>query len=256
MMVGMKMMKVKISATSDLHGNLPEINQEFDLLLICGDICPSHNHNKLYQKEWLETCFCEWIKYITNQNNKVIIIPGNHDFYFENILEEKKRDLENKCLGKLKILYHEEYNEAFINENGEILLLKIFGTPYCSVFGNWAFMRSDAYLKEKFAEIPNDIDILISHDAPNIYGLGDITEGRYMKAGTGNKILADEIYRIKPRIFHCGHFHSGNHEFQEHEGIWMSNVSFVNEQYRPSNPILNYEYDLEKRIVYYRKDEN
>ena len=77
-----------------------------------------------------------------------------------------------------------------------------------------------------------------------------------MKKGTGNKILADDIYRIKPRIFHCGHFHSGNHQFQEHDGIWMSNVSFVNEKYRPANPILNYEYDLEKRIVYYSKDEN
>ena len=40
---------IKIQVTSDLHGYLPEITKEFDLLLICGDVCPAHDHYYAFQ---------------------------------------------------------------------------------------------------------------------------------------------------------------------------------------------------------------
>lgn len=36
-------MAIRIVATSDLHGNLPYIRENFDLMLICGDLCPTAN---------------------------------------------------------------------------------------------------------------------------------------------------------------------------------------------------------------------
>ena len=46
---------------SDLHGFLPYILEEFDLLLIGGDVCPFHNHLRQYQHEWLTHEFRDWL---------------------------------------------------------------------------------------------------------------------------------------------------------------------------------------------------
>lgn len=242
---------IKIAATSDLHGNLPEIEEKFDLMLICGDICPSFYYNvNFFQDEWLRTEFKEWVNKITGPHGKVIMTPGNHDAWFESAKITDINRLEEECNCKLKVLRHQSCSYWHSDEDGEVKNIKIFGTPYCRVFGTWAFMYPDGYLTNAYYSIPEDTDILISHDAPNIYGLGDITEGRYQQKGTGSPILADAICRIKPKIFHCGHFHSGNHEFAEHDGIWMANVSLVNEQYMPVNGILRYEYDsLTKEVT-------
>jgi hypothetical protein len=50
---------------------------------------------------------------------------------------------------KATILIHEEYE--YLSNEGKIY--KVFGTPYCKIFGNWAFMRENETLKEKFSEI-------------------------------------------------------------------------------------------------------
>lgn len=78
---------MKIIVTSDLHGTLPEIKTEFDLLLICGDICPVWNHDRRYQKEWLNTDFADWIKSLPYKNalSRVVCIAGNHDYFLEGI---------------------------------------------------------------------------------------------------------------------------------------------------------------------------
>lgn len=48
---------MKILAFSDCHGQLPNITESFDLLLIAGDICPIDNHSYIFQKEWLSNVF-------------------------------------------------------------------------------------------------------------------------------------------------------------------------------------------------------
>lgn len=35
---------MKVISFSDPHGVLPKIEEPFDLMLICGDICPVDNH--------------------------------------------------------------------------------------------------------------------------------------------------------------------------------------------------------------------
>ena len=70
---------MKICVTSDLHGNLPTI-EECEMLLICGDILPlkiQMNHRK--SKKWLLNEFKEWIK--SQPVKQTVFIAGNHDFY-------------------------------------------------------------------------------------------------------------------------------------------------------------------------------
>lgn len=243
---------MKFLATSDIHGYLPNITEEFDLLMICGDICPATDHSVYYQEKWVKTIFTQWINSLPYKTawSKVILVPGNHDFWFERMSVAQKLEIEMLCSHRMKILRHDEYEFEYPVSDGLDSLI-IFGTPYCSIFGHWAFMVNDETLEKKFSQIENDVDILLSHDSPNIYGLGDVTEGPFKREGSGNPILARHIERIKPLILHTGHFHSGNKNFEERNGTWMANVSYINEDYIPSNAVLSYNFDEEtKKVVY------
>ena len=243
---------MKFLATSDIHGYLPNITEEFDLLMICGDICPATDHSVYYQENWIKTIFTQWINSLPYKTawSKVILVPGNHDFWFERMTEPQKIELEMLCEHRLKILKHDFYEFEYPVSDG-LDSLKIFGTPYCSLFGRWAFMVNDETLEKKFSQIDEDVEILLTHDSPNIYGLGDVTEGPFKQIGSGNRVLPKQIERIKPLIYHCGHFHSGNKKFEERDGIWMANVCYINEDYMPSNEVLSYNFDEEtKKVVY------
>lgn len=239
-------------ATSDLHGYLPNITDKFDLLMICGDISPAKNHSVYFQETWLKNIFIKWVNELPFNTpwSKVILVPGNHDFWMERMTSAEKLEIEMLCNHRLKILKHDVYDFEYPVSDG-IDSLRIFGTPYCSVFGYWAFMINDEALEKKYSQIDEDVDILLTHDSPNIYGLGDITEGLYKQEGSGNKILSQHIERIKPYILHTGHFHSGNKTFEERNGIWMANVSYINEDYTPAYDVLTYVFDEEtKKVVY------
>ena len=243
---------MKFLATSYIHGYLPNITEEFDLLMICGDICPATDHSVYYQEKWVKTIFTQWINSLPYKTawSKVILVPGNHDFWLERMSVAQKLEIEMLCSHRMKILRHDEYEFEYPVSDGLDSLI-IFGTPYCSIFGHWAFMVNDETLEKKFSQIENDVDILLSHDSPNIYGLGDVTEGPFKREGSGNPILARHIERIKPLILHTGHFHSGNKKFEERNGTWMANVCYINEDYIPSNAVLSYNFDEEtKKVVY------
>lgn len=230
---------LNILITSDTHGELPIIKSPFDLFLIGGDICPAHDHYYNFQKEWFMTDFVDWINHLPfNQEptkepfSKVVIIGGNHDFFLERVSNKELKEFYEKTNNKVVILKNQEYNWEYLDDNG-INSLKIFGTPYCKIFGFWAFMVSNDKLVEKFNKIPENCDILISHDSPDINGLGVIHSGYNSGTNAGNFVLANAIMEKKPKFVFCGHIHSGNHKFENIDGIWMKNVSYVSEHYYP-----------------------
>lgn len=240
---------MKIVVISDTHGFLPKIEDDFDLLLIGGDIFPTTNHHVVAQMEWM-TSFIEWVKGLPfkDGNSKVILVPGNHDFYLERATKEELKKMEEMSGERLKILRHDIYDFEYPVSDG-IDALRIFGTPYCSIFGKWAFMVKDETLEKKFSQIPEGVDVLVSHDSPNINLLGAIMEGPFKNYTTGNKVLAKHVKRVKPKMFFSGHFHSGRHDFEEIDGTYMANVSFVDEKYKPYGNVLIIEYDGEKREI-------
>lgn len=232
---------IKTNVTSDLHGILPSYVEEFDLMLICGDICPAHDHYFSFQKEWVENEFVEWVNELPFKEtwSKVIMTPGNHDFVFERWGQEDYDRLTRLTGGRLIVLRNQLYEFEYVSPNyGDIEKLRIFGTPYCQQFGRWAFMRDDSVLEKKFAEIPNNVDILISHSAPDIEGYGYVDWGTPYKRNAGCPILAAAIKEKQPRYAFCGHIHSGNHKLQVVDGTAIANVSLCDESYDDSNNIL------------------
>jgi Icc-related predicted phosphoesterase len=82
-------------------------------------------------------------------------------------------------------------------------------------------------------EIPENVDILISHDPPTLGDVGRINQINSWNFGMqcGNSILSEILLEKKPKNAFFGHIHSGCHEFNNIQGINMANVSILNENY-------------------------
>lgn len=224
-------MTLRVAAISDIHGYFPTIEEPADILLIAGDISPLEiQFDKPKMKIWLETEFAYWIKGLPVE--RVFLIAGNHDSYLESISKTNILALQQACV-KLTYLKNEVCD--YVDSYGQVWT--IFGTPYCHIFGNWPFMRSDKYMTEKFKQIPDEVDIIISHDPPFAAGDVDVIleapQHRFERMFThlGNDPLRDRIEKVNYKLLVCGHIHGGSHDFNEE---WKSvNVSYLNEYYEP-----------------------
>ena len=224
---------MKVAVISDLHGHLPiypspywEGIEECELLLICGDILPlSIQSNMPRSRDWLIEEFKPWAASLPVE--QVYFIAGNHDFWFE------KNDIEARKIFSLndKVTYMKNEYLDYYASIQDSKTYRIFGTPYCHMFGNWAFMRGEETLAHKFSEMPDDVDILISHDAP--YGTSDICfEGfSTSKEHIGCPELRDAIIEKKPKYCFHGHLHSSNHGEEILGETKVYNTSILNEQY-------------------------
>ena len=232
---------IKVIAISDLHGHLPKIKEDFDLLLIGGDICPAWDHFYDYQHQWMMDKFLPWVMQLPFRDaaSKVVFIGGNHDVYLDH---EPKPDGENysniytdliKPSGG-RLVYLED--DEFIYESLDGETIKIYGTPWCKVFGHWWFMLKDSKLKLAYDLIPEDVDILLTHDQPAIPPCGFITEGAWAGTDAGNKVLAEAVKEKKPKWVLSGHIHSSPHAVTDFEGIKLTCVSIMNEAYDPVYP--------------------
>lgn len=225
---------MKLAIISDLHGNLPDYYEAFEdveLLLICGDLIPLDiQGNILESKKWFLNKFKPWVYSLSVK--KCYFIAGNHDFLAERNPDWMKEHFPITI--KVSYLCNETATYFYKDKT-----YKIFGTPYCHLFGNWPFMRDYPTLEKYYSLIPNNCDIVISHDAPALAGLGTIHQGDRQGTEAGNYLLSDYILQKKPKYFFGGHIHSGEHSLQEYEGIKLANTSIVDENYNLTyNPLI------------------
>lgn len=158
---------MKICGVSDLHGILVPI-PTCDVLCIAGDVVElTVQRDSADSIVWWETKFVKWINELPCK--KVIIVPGNHDFLFERLLNEpglqefynKMSELTND---KVKFLIDELYEYEGI---------KFYGCPWIAPihWQSWAF--EDLGSQHEYDEYVcpyekiQDCDILITHENPN-----------------------------------------------------------------------------------------
>lgn len=218
----------KIVAISDLHGNLIDIDKEGDILIISGDICPSFDHSLTFQKKWIESSFRAWVESLYNNFNSIVFIAGNHDFIFQ---------------AGIKIDWNERV-QYICDEMLDVDGISIYGTPWTSIFHDWAFMLDDDQLDGKFEMIPENLDILVTHGPA--YGMSDtvLQYSSRSKEKLGSRSLKKHILRAKPRCHIFGHIHSGNHKediliHKDGKYTKFVNVSILDERYEVTyNPFV------------------
>lgn len=137
--------------------------------------------------------------------------------------------------------HEDKYYDLFPNNEKVVFLFddeyiyqntyKIYGTPWCKQFGRWAYMSDN--LKELFDQIPNNLDILITHDAP--YGVSDILLQENCPWANGEHIgnipLAEAIREKNPKIVCHGHLHTTSREFEILGNSKVINCSLKDEFY-------------------------
>lgn len=222
-------------AMSDLHGLLPEVEKPFDLGLLAGDVMElySQKYPKLGE-DWMLGEFMDWINSLPykDEHSKIVLIAGNHDVWLERMPQSNKEmfliALRERSDHRIIYLENELYN---FHCNGE--QISIFGTPWCKIFGNWAFMGNDEWLKHQYSKIPEKVDILLTHDAP--YGTSDRCYGWLDQGRTpihiGNEPLRDAIIEKSPKMCIHGHLHSSNHDVEFLGYTRVYNVSILDENY-------------------------
>ena len=229
-----------IDCISDLHGHYPKLDAG-DLLIVAGDLTKSDTAGQFVQ-------FFIWLS--EQPYRKKIVISGNHD----NILQEippipdsLPESISYLCDSGTEFEYYDPRfpleDEGFLPSGKRTL--KIWGSPWTLRFDGMnphciAFtIDTEEELAEKWALIPDDVDILVTHGPP--WQIRDevetYPEGRFNSAlfdNIGSKSLIEITIKKQPLLHVFGHVHGG-YGRENYEGCIYVNASHVNELYEPVN---------------------
>lgn len=203
---------MRIVAISDTHlrheRSLYPI-PECDLLIHAGDACLEGDLSEVNR-------FAKWLGEQPAKHK--VFVPGNHDWLFE-----KDENLARSLLPAGTIYLRD--NVAVVEG------LKIYGAPWQPEFCSWAFnLPRGAALREKWAKIPDGIDILVTHGPP--YGIRDYSH--FGNEHVGCVDLLDAVRRVKPRVHVFGHVH-GDYGWTRKDGILYVNCAVCDEAYKPTH---------------------
>lgn len=210
--------KVKIVAISDTHNlhwkmKIPEA----DILVHAGDISMEGKLADVRD-------FNEFLGQLPHRHK--IVICGNHDFCFER--DSRARELIT--------------NAVYLQDEAiEVEGVKFYGSPWQPWFFDWAFnLPRGKALADKWAMIPPDTDVLITHGPP--LGVGDLTmQGD--RAGCAD--LLARVQEIKPRFHVFGHIHEGYGVTKDEHTTYVNACSCTIE-YRATNAPIVFEVEVEE----------
>lgn len=134
-----------------------------------------------------------WIRSLPHPHK--IIVAGNHDWCFIH-----DREAAVALLGDAIYL-----QDSAVEIDG----VRFWGSPWQPEFNDWAFnLPRGKPLADKWALVPNDTHVLVTHGPP--HGIGDraATAGR-----TGCKDLLARVHAVQPALHMFGHIHQDG-------GVW------------------------------------
>ncbi len=212
-----------------------------DLLIHAGDIM-----NSGYRPTDI-TDFCKWFDGLEQYDHKVFI-AGNHDRMFEN-LPEKAIEIVNSY----KWIDYLQDDWIIVGDadahDANVKTAKIYGSPWQPEFYNWAFNlpKGGKELEAKWAAIPTDTDILITHGP--VQGHLDASGPPYNEPNLGCSLLRHHIDTVsRPKIHVCGHIHGGyGYEFDGQTHYF--NASILNEQYEYVNKPVTFDWNPETNEI-------
>ena len=223
---------MKITFISDTHSKHNYLTSKaMGNILGSGDILVHAGDSTSVGKSHEIKNFLDWFSN-TDFTHK-IFIAGNHDFAFELI-----HDIAPEY--KEKGVHYLFDSEVVIDD------VKFYGSPWQPEFYNWAFnLPRGEKLAEKWAKIPGNTDILITH-GPAFGMLDWVPSGERV----GCQDLFHRIMEVQPKIHVCGHIHCAYGQKSFHE-VEFLNASVLDERYQHSNKPIVINYNPEtKEIIY------
>lgn len=210
-------MKLRIVAISDTHGHRPWFRiPDGDVLVYAGDIT---RHGRL--EEVIN--FNKFLGILPHSFK--LVIAGNHDACFESQPEASKACLTNGIY----------LRDQSITIQG----VKFYGSPWQPAFRDMAFNlpRGEA-LRDKWAFIPPDTDVLITHGPP--WGQRDRT---FLGSAVGCRDLLKAVGQLRIRLHVFGHIHEAAGQSSNGQTLFV-NASLCNLLYLPLHHPFVYDYEL------------
>lgn len=191
---------MRIVLIADTHNHTPELPNG-DILVHAGDATMNGTREEIEK-------FDAWLGKLNYKH--ILFTPGNHDFLFERV----------NVLKNATVL---------INKGIIIDGIMFWASPYSPRFGGWAFMKSENELAEIWRNIPDKVDVLITHGPPK--GMLDKT---ISGENAGPQFLLERTREVKPKVHVFGHIHEtyGSHYNCE---VRYINASVLNEYYQNVN---------------------
>ena len=225
-----------ISDTHGMHKKVTPFLDGGDAIIHAGDLS---GRGDLYEIDG----FAGWYHKLENYRYK-IFIAGNHDIGLE---DNNKKAIEviNDHGRELNYLQDEK---LIIKGTTDVL---VWGSPWQPEFLNWAFNlpRNGQELEDKWNEIPEDVDILITHGPP----FGILDYAKYSAKNVGCEKLLERVLEIKPKIHIFGHIHEGA-GYQFNGDTHFINASVLNERYEFRNRPLIVDWDPETNKLEFIED--
>lgn len=197
---------MKIIGISDIHGNLIDI-PKCDVLCIAGDIIGLNNQKDPIKSEhWFKTKFLTWV--MKQPCDKILVVPGNHDFYLEQLYKEDKW---TEFCDYMAIITNSKLH-FLIDQSYYYKGIHFYGSPWIKPIsfqvGRWAFENNTYNDDNIYSKIPN-CDVLITHDSP-----------------LENELLNIESWN-KSKYHLYGHWHEGTNVLDKEK----YNCSILNDCY-------------------------
>lgn len=199
---------VTVVMMSDTHGMHDQVEvPEGDILIHAGDFTKNGRPEEANE-------FNRFLGTLPHQHK--IVVAGNHDWCFERT-PNGARSLMTNCT-------------YLQDESITICGLKFYGTPWQPRFFGWAFnLERGEPLAEKWALIPDDTDVLITHGPPA--GILDITR---LGVAIGCEDLAARVSIVRPTLHVFGHNHAQGGRVDGKDMFRLSvNASCCDELYQP-----------------------
>lgn len=204
---------MKLVCLSDTHGMHRQLDEvpAGDVLIHAGDALGT---GTLEELEDLDA----WLGSLPHRHK--VLIAGNHDRCLEEQPEAARQCIRNVC---------------YLQDSGVTIDgIDFWGTPWTPFYRNWSFnLKRGRPLAERWALIPRDTDVLITHGPP--WGVLDeaMTPSRARRVGCRDLKAAVASLRLQAHIF--GHIHESYGKWTL-DGAVFVNASTCDERYRPVNP--------------------
>lgn len=207
----MEKKELKIDLISDTHMQHDKIQLPGgDILIHAGDMSSSGTIKEIYP-------FLQW--FAAQKYNHLILIPGNHDFGFEQAFGVFADECKRKHI-------------TLLNDSGvEVEGVKIWGSPIQPEFYDWAFNRKRGEeIRRHWDMIPDDTEILVTHGPPE-----SILDRTYHGENVGCKDLYYKIIQTKIKLHVFGHIHEAA-GYKYVDGRTYVNAASLDGRYRFNSP--------------------
>lgn len=210
---------MRIVAVADTHHRypLPDLPPG-DLLLFAGDACMFGDLQEFCR-------FAHWFNRTPFTHR--VWIPGNHDRIIE----------KDTSLGRSMV-----DGTMLIDKLVEVEGIRIYGSPYTPEFCNWAFMESQTELEARWARMPSNIDILLTHGPPHGY----LDEAGYLEDGSPRHVGDIELWKAvklrRPKYHIFGHVHAQGGKDLIAGPTKFMNVSLCDSDYLHTIPAQSFTY--------------